>query len=85
MPARADCCHSGTMLDHETVVIDGPKAGGPPPPNIDVAAIQSMLASLGGGGRGLPMKNRALPFSDLCRYGRGPRMLGSQIGDSTCV
>jgi hypothetical protein len=29
----------------------GPKTGGPPPPNVDVQAIQDMLAALGGGGK----------------------------------
>ncbi|GAX76877.1 hypothetical protein CEUSTIGMA_g4323.t1 [Chlamydomonas eustigma] len=42
----ADCCHSGTLLDHEQVIITGPKEGGPPPPDPhSVAATQSMLAS----------------------------------------
>jgi hypothetical protein len=30
------------------VIITGPKEGGPPPPNVDVQAIQNMLAALGG-------------------------------------
>mmetsp|Transcript_32881 Transcript_32881/g.83457 ORF Transcript_32881/g.83457 Transcript_32881/m.83457 type:complete len:405 (-) Transcript_32881:2077-3291(-) len=77
----ADCCHSGTILDHQAVVITGPKAGGPPPPPVDVAAIQSMLAALGAGGGGSgpnrEMKNRALPFNDL--LGFLSQMLGQPV------
>mmetsp|Transcript_36126 Transcript_36126/g.80399 ORF Transcript_36126/g.80399 Transcript_36126/m.80399 type:complete len:628 (-) Transcript_36126:943-2826(-) len=60
----ADCCHSGTMLDHEQVIITGAKPGGPPPPAIDPASIQAMLASLGAGPqREANVRNRALPFT----------------------
>lgn len=70
----ADCCHSGSMLDHKQVSITGPKAGGPPPPTVDASMIQSMLASLGaglgggGGTKGIEMvsMSRSLPFGDLC-------------------
>eukprot|EP00798_Chlamydomonas_sp_ICE-L_P005793 gene5793-6074_t len=43
----ADCCHSGTMLDHETIVISGPKAGAPPPPDIGASAVNLLLNILG--------------------------------------
>lgn len=74
----ADCCHSGTLLDHNNVIISGPKPGGPPPPAIDTQAIQNMLAALGG--RDMPMKNRALPFNDLC--GMLNSMLSKMGGDA---
>eukprot|EP00798_Chlamydomonas_sp_ICE-L_P023065 gene23065-30254_t len=48
-PCLSDCCHSGSMLDHEAIQIEGAKEGGPPPPEIDVEAIQEMLAGMGAG------------------------------------
>lgn len=42
----ADCCHSGTMLDHDEVIITGPKDGTPPPPQANAASMQSLLAAL---------------------------------------
>jgi hypothetical protein len=78
----ADCCHSGTLLDHDEVIINGPKAGGPPPPSFDMAAMQSMLAGLAGG-KDMPapaMKNRALPFNDLC--GMLTKAMAMMGGDS---
>mmetsp|Transcript_15424 Transcript_15424/g.33435 ORF Transcript_15424/g.33435 Transcript_15424/m.33435 type:complete len:436 (-) Transcript_15424:513-1820(-) len=80
----ADCCHSGTILDHDEVIITGPKAGGPPPPNIDAQAIQNMLAALGAGPNReirigeIPVKNRALAFDQLCEFLSG--LLGSIVG-----
>ena len=66
----ADCCHSGTLLDHKEVIIKGPKAGGPPPPDVDVQAIQNMLAAMGGGKKDIDLsdgfKPRALPYNQLC-------------------
>eukprot|EP00798_Chlamydomonas_sp_ICE-L_P029616 gene29616-2534_t len=58
----ADCCHSGTMLDHDEVQITGPKEGGPAPPAVNAQAIQDMLASLGAK---RDFKNRSLPANDL--------------------
>lgn len=58
---------------HNQVIITGPKKGGPPPPDINVEALQSLLASMGGGKR--EMVNRALPYQDLCSMLTG--MLGA--------
>ncbi|EFJ51964.1 metacaspase type II [Volvox carteri f. nagariensis] len=61
----ADCCHSGTLLDHETVQISGPKDGAPRPPQIDMGVLSSLFGTLGQPD-GRDFKNRALPFNDLC-------------------
>ncbi|KAG2499854.1 hypothetical protein HYH03_002145 [Edaphochlamys debaryana] len=60
----ADCCHSGTLLDHETVQISGPKPGSAPPPALD-GVLGAFLTALGDQS-GRDLKNRALPFTDLC-------------------
>ena len=68
----ADCCHSGSLLDHKEVIIKGPKAGGPPPPTVDVQAIQNMLAAMGGkkdldpNSLAAGNKARSLPYPQLC-------------------
>lgn len=61
----ADCCHSGTLLDHKEVIISGPKSGAPPPPQLDMQALAGLLGAFAQPA-GREMKNRALPFSDLC-------------------
>eukprot|EP00798_Chlamydomonas_sp_ICE-L_P019940 gene19940-26648_t len=58
----ADCCHSGTILDHDEVQITGPKEGGPAPPTVSAQGIQDMLAALGAT---RDVKNRSLPVNDL--------------------
>ncbi|PNH12389.1 Metacaspase-4 [Tetrabaena socialis] len=70
----ADCCHSGSLLDHEAVQISGPKAGGPPPPQLDEGTLAGFLGSLGQPNGGRDFQNRALPFNDLCS------MLSSLLG-----
>ncbi|KAL4436715.1 hypothetical protein ABPG75_003854 [Micractinium tetrahymenae] len=66
----ADCCHSGTLLDHTAIAISGPKAG---------EAVPNLGGLLGGllGGRGVDgsqIKNRALPTNTFLD------MLSSKLG-----
>ncbi len=47
----SDCCSVEPLhfsLDHETVQIAGPKAGGPAPPTPGEDAITALLSALGG-------------------------------------
>ncbi|PNW85402.1 hypothetical protein CHLRE_03g184700v5 [Chlamydomonas reinhardtii] len=78
----ADCCHSGTLLDHESVQISGPKSGAPPPPAIDMGALAGFLGALGQPD-GRDLKNRALPFSELC--GMLSQLLGGVPVDARTV
>ncbi|GIL72976.1 hypothetical protein Vretimale_4621 [Volvox reticuliferus] len=78
----ADCCHSGTLLDHETVQISGPKDGAPPPPQFDMSSLSSIFGALGQPG-GRDFKNRALPFNDLC--GMLSELLGGAQVDARSV
>eukprot|EP00192_Tetraselmis_astigmatica_P013015 CAMPEP_0117667162 /NCGR_PEP_ID=MMETSP0804-20121206/10800_1 /TAXON_ID=1074897 /ORGANISM="Tetraselmis astigmatica, Strain CCMP880" /LENGTH=385 /DNA_ID=CAMNT_0005474831 /DNA_START=6 /DNA_END=1160 /DNA_ORIENTATION=- len=62
----ADCCHSGTMLDHTEVQIEGNKD----PNAADMPDLGSLAAMFGlkdiqGGNRGLEIKNRSLPTETL--------------------
>ncbi|GLC38953.1 hypothetical protein PLESTM_000799600 [Pleodorina starrii] len=75
----ADCCHSGTLLDHETVQISGAKDGSPPPPQFDLSSLAGMFGTLGEPG-GRDFRNRALPFNDLC--GMLSQMVGGQVDAS---
>ncbi len=45
--APTDCCHSGTLLDHQTVQISGAKDGSPPPPQFDMGALAGLFGALG--------------------------------------
>nr|AMB37187.1 caspase-like protein [Neoporphyra haitanensis] len=61
-----DCCHSGSMLDHTEVAIEGDKDG-----NSNVSLLResaSLMSLLTGGTRevgGAEVKNRALPITDV--------------------
>lgn len=56
----ADCCHSGTLLDHDQVVISGPKSGDlPMPPQL----LDTFLALVGRGDEVEAVK-RAMPPND---------------------
>ncbi|KAL4435181.1 hypothetical protein ABPG77_001863 [Micractinium sp. CCAP 211/92] len=68
----ADCCHSGTLLDHQAIAISGPKPG---------EAVPSLGGLLGGllAGRGVDgsgFKNRALPTNTFLD------MLSAKLGTS---
>ncbi|KAF5836279.1 caspase domain-containing protein [Dunaliella salina] len=71
----ADCCHSGTLLDHEEVIITGPKDDARPPPQANAESMQSMLAELGADGDSRDIRNRSLPFEDF------QEMLSERMGE----
>jgi len=61
-----DCCHSGSMLDHSEVAIEGSKDGNDTSSLLQESA--SLMAMLTGGTRevgGVDVKNRALPITDV--------------------
>eukprot|EP00191_Tetraselmis_sp_GSL018_P008705 CAMPEP_0177600898 /NCGR_PEP_ID=MMETSP0419_2-20121207/13927_1 /TAXON_ID=582737 /ORGANISM="Tetraselmis sp., Strain GSL018" /LENGTH=390 /DNA_ID=CAMNT_0019094039 /DNA_START=85 /DNA_END=1254 /DNA_ORIENTATION=- len=70
----ADCCHSGTMLDHSEVQIHGNKD--PDAPEMpDLGALGQLFGlKEGGGDRGIEVANRSLPTGSLFQ------MLGSSMG-----
>ena len=47
----ADCCHSGSLLDHAAVAISGPKSG-EAAPKLDLASLAGLFGGGGGGGGG---------------------------------
>jgi len=61
-----DCCHSGSMLDHAEVAIEGSKDGNNTSSLLQESA--SLMSMLTGGTRevgGVDVKNRALPITDV--------------------
>ncbi|KAI8464022.1 MAG: metacaspase type II [Monoraphidium minutum] len=67
----ADCCHSGTLLDHATVQITGPKASDPgmPPQLLD------LFTAMVGADFGMrEVTNRAIPSESYVQ------MLGERLG-----
>lgn len=61
-----DCCHSGSMLDHPEVAIDGDKDGNSKASLLEESS--SLMSLLTGGTRevgGVEVKNRALPITDV--------------------
>ncbi|KAK1867724.1 hypothetical protein I4F81_010227 [Pyropia yezoensis] len=61
-----DCCHSGSMLDHSEVAIEGEKDGNSKASLLEESA--SLMSLLTGGTRevgGVDVKNRALPITDV--------------------
>lgn len=67
----ADCCHSGTLLDHSEVVISGAKDG-QPVPDVGMALIAALMG--GGGAPNMHMRNRSLPTNKLMQ------MLSQKLG-----
>lgn len=61
-----DCCHSGSMLDHSEVAIEGDKDGNSNTSLLEESA--SLMSLLTGGTRevgGVDVKNRSLPITDV--------------------
>mmetsp|Transcript_24437 Transcript_24437/g.43497 ORF Transcript_24437/g.43497 Transcript_24437/m.43497 type:complete len:398 (-) Transcript_24437:140-1333(-) len=69
----ADCCHSGTLLDHTAVQIEGNKD--PDAPEIpSMGALGSLFGFKSLDDRGLEIHNKSLPMESLMQ------MLGNQSG-----
>ncbi|GAB4818146.1 hypothetical protein N2152v2_005192 [Parachlorella kessleri] len=73
----ADCCHSGSLLDHGEVAISGPKAG-EAMPSIGLSLLSGLMGRdvEVGGPAARDIKNRSLPTNQLLDF------LSSKLGGS---